>query len=142
MLADSWDVSSDAKQVKVNLRKGVLFHSGRELTSDDVKYSLQRAANPKIAAAQYTGMANWFSGVDPPDKAAAIFRAELPRPTVFDLTDFLNICDRDSLEGPDAKTTANGTGPFKLGEWVPGAHVSLDTNPNYWQTGKPHLHGT
>jgi hypothetical protein len=34
----------------------------------DVKYSLQRAANPKVAAAQYTGMASWFSGVDTPDK--------------------------------------------------------------------------
>ena len=50
MLAESWEISSDAKQVKVNLRKGVQFHSGREMTSDDVKYSLQRAANPKVAA--------------------------------------------------------------------------------------------
>jgi peptide/nickel transport system substrate-binding protein len=81
MLAESWEVSSDAKQIKFNLRKGVQFHSGRELTSDDVKYSLQRAAHPKVAAAQYTGMASWFSGVDTPDKYTAIFQSDLPRPT-------------------------------------------------------------
>jgi peptide/nickel transport system substrate-binding protein len=141
MLAESWDISTDAKQVKINLRKGVQFHSGREMTSDDVKYSLQRAANPKVAAAQYTGMASWFSGVDTPDKYTAIFKSDLPRPTIFDLLEFLNICDKDTLEGPDAKNTAVGTGPFKFVEWVPGDHVTLTKNANYWQTGKPYLDG-
>jgi peptide/nickel transport system substrate-binding protein len=141
MLAESWEISSDAKQVKLNLRKGVQFHSGREMTSDDVKYSLQRAANPKVAAAQYTGMASWFSGVDTPDKYTAIFKSDLPRPTIFDLLEFLNICDKDTLEGPDAKNSAVGTGPFKFVEWVPGDHVTLTKNPNYWQTGKPYLDG-
>jgi len=106
-----------------------------------VKYSLQRAANPKVAAAQYTGMASWFSGVDTPDKYTAIFKSELPRPTIFDLLEFLNICDKDTLEGPDAKNSAVGTGPFKFVEWVPGDHVTLKKNPNYWQTGKPYLDG-
>ncbi|HEY3059880.1 MAG TPA: ABC transporter substrate-binding protein [Chloroflexota bacterium] len=141
MLAESWEVSTDARSVKLNLRRGVQFHSGREMTSEDVKYSLQRAANPKVAAAQYTGMASWFSGVDTPDKYTAIFRSEQPRPTIFDLLEFLNICDKDTLEGPDAKNTANGTGPFKFVEWVPGDHVTLERNPNYWQTGKPYLDG-
>jgi peptide/nickel transport system substrate-binding protein len=139
MLAESWEVSSDARSTKVNLRRGVQFHSGREMTSDDVKYSLQRAANPKVAAAQYTGMASWFSGVETPDKYTAIFHSDQSRPTIFDLLEFLNICDKDTLEGPDAKNTANGTGPFKFVEWVPGDHVTLTRNPNYWQTGRPYL---
>jgi peptide/nickel transport system substrate-binding protein len=141
MLAESWEVSPDARSVKVNLRHGVQFHSGREMTSDDVKYSLQRAANPKVAAAQYTGMASWFSGVETPDKYTAIFHSDQPRPTVFDLLEFLNICDKDTLEGADAKNTANGTGPFKLVEWVPGDHITLTKNASYWQTGKPYLDG-
>src|SRR5579871_1425783 len=40
MLAESWDVSTDFTQIKFNLRTGVQFHSGRELTSDDVKYNI------------------------------------------------------------------------------------------------------
>ena len=49
MLAESWDVSSDLKQIKLNLRKGVQFHTGREFTSDDVKYNILRVRDPKLA---------------------------------------------------------------------------------------------
>src|SRR5579859_4183216 len=34
-LAESFDWSSDAKQLKLNLRQGVQFHTGRELTAED-----------------------------------------------------------------------------------------------------------
>src|SRR5205823_5541909 len=37
-LAESWEQSTDNTQIKLNLRKGVQFHTGRELTSDDVEY--------------------------------------------------------------------------------------------------------
>src|SRR5215470_8761382 len=86
-------------------------------------------------------MATWFSSVEIFDKYTTVFHSDQPRSTIFDLLEFLNICDKDTLEGPDAKTTANGTGPFKLVEWVPGDHVTLTKNPNYWQTGKPYLDG-
>src|SRR4051794_37857374 len=36
LLAESWDLTSDGKEIKINLRKGVQFHDGREFTSDDV----------------------------------------------------------------------------------------------------------
>src|SRR6267378_1240805 len=37
-LAETWEFSSDFKQLKLNLRKGVQFHNGREFTSDDVQW--------------------------------------------------------------------------------------------------------
>ena len=43
MLAESWDVGTDYKQIKLNLRKGVQWHTGREFTSDDVKCNILRA---------------------------------------------------------------------------------------------------
>ena len=55
LLAESWDISSDARSIKLNLRQGVTFHTGREFTSDDVKYTVQRTADPKTAAGQYAG---------------------------------------------------------------------------------------
>jgi peptide/nickel transport system substrate-binding protein len=53
----------------------------------------------------------------------------------------LNICDKDTLEGPDAKNSAVGTGPFKFVEWRQKDALVLAKNPDYWQTGKPYLDG-
>ena len=135
------DISPDLKQFKFNLRKGVQFHNGREFTSNDVKYNIMRVSDPKLAAIVATlgQQAAWFTGVDTPDKYTVIFTTERPRPGVFDFLRALNIVDQDTMEGPNAKTAINGTGPFKFVEWVSGDHISLAKNPNYWFQGKPHI---
>lgn len=43
-LAQSWEFSTDNKSLELHLRQGVQFHSGRELTSDDIKYNILRPA--------------------------------------------------------------------------------------------------
>jgi peptide/nickel transport system substrate-binding protein len=141
LLAESWDISPDYTQFKLNLRKGVQFHTGREFTSDDVAYSLQRARDPKVGNGVLPSMANWFSSVETPDKFTVVLKSDSPRPAFFDGLDVLNICDKDTLEGPNARSTAVGTGPFVLNEWVQGDHFSLVKNPNYWLSGRPYLDG-
>src|SRR5262245_17929546 len=61
MLAESWDLSPDYKRVTFHLRKGVQFSSGRELTSDDVKYNLLRVRDPKIGGGGWVGFSNWWT---------------------------------------------------------------------------------
>ncbi len=139
MLAESWDVSSDAKQVKLNLRKGVQFHSGREMTSDDVKYSILRVRDPKVGVAQYAAQSNWFQGVDTPDKYTLLLSSDNPRPLMFDFFEVLNIADKDVVDGPDARSKDGGTGPFIFTEWAPGDHATYAKNPNYWEAGRPYL---
>jgi peptide/nickel transport system substrate-binding protein len=142
MLAESWELSSDAKRIKLNLRKGVQFHSGREFTSDDVKYTLLRARDPKLALAAFLrGWSNWFTGVDTPDKYTLVLTSEVPRPTVFDFFEFMNIVDRESLEGPDPQTKLVGTGAFVFEEWIQGQNLTFSKNKNYWQSGRPYLDG-
>ncbi|HEX8966942.1 MAG TPA: ABC transporter substrate-binding protein [Chloroflexota bacterium] len=139
MLAESWDISDDSRQIKLSLRRGVQFHSGRELTSDDVKYNLLRVANPRTGAGQMQPLASWWTTIDLPDKYTAVLQSDRPRPTTFDLFEYLNILDKNTMDGPDAKTTAVGTGPFAFVEWAQGDHLSLARNKNYWQTGRPYL---
>ncbi|HEX8966410.1 MAG TPA: ABC transporter substrate-binding protein [Chloroflexota bacterium] len=141
MLAESWDVSADYTQVKLNLRKSVVWHSGRDFTSDDVKWNLLRGQDPKVATGSYVNQAKWFPTIDTPDKYTVVMRSDTPRPAVFDYFNILNMVDRVSLEGPDAKSTAIGTGPFTLQEWVQGDHLTYARNSSYWQTGYPYLDG-
>src|SRR5690348_13478181 len=139
-LAESWDVSSDSKQVTVNLRKGVMFHSGREFTADDVVWNLQRALDPKITVGIITG----FFGQDPKftakDKYTVVMQTSQPWPTVFDMFHVVNMLDKDNTEvGTNAQTKAVGTGPFVFQEYRQGESMRFTKNPNYWQPGKPYL---
>ena len=46
-LAESWTISTNGRLYTFNLRRGVKFHDGREMTGEDVKYSVTYAMNPK-----------------------------------------------------------------------------------------------
>src|SRR5712691_8480925 len=140
-LAESWDISGDFKRIKLNLRKGVTFHDGREFTSDDVKYNFLRVRDSKVGAGAFVNQSNWFSSFDTPDKSTIILNSEQPRPLVFDFFERLNMLDKNVMEGPDTKTKANGTGPFKFVEWIQGDHFSTAKNPNFWLSGQPYLDG-
>ena len=46
-LAESYEISPDGLVYTFKLRGGVKFHNGREMTAEDVKYSLDRVTNPE-----------------------------------------------------------------------------------------------
>jgi peptide/nickel transport system substrate-binding protein len=139
MLAESWDISSDYKSFKLNLRKSVQFHSGREMTSDDVKYTILRLRDSTVGSGILAGFSNWFSSIDTPDKYTVTLAADASRPTFFDAIELFNIVDKDNVEGPDAKSKIVGTGPFTFVEWQNGDHFTVAKNKNYWQSGRPYV---
>lgn len=138
-LAESWDLASDYTQIKLNLRKGVQFHTGRELTADDIKWNVLRVRDPKANATQLIGMSAWFQTIDTPDKYTVVLKADQPRSSMFDLFSYLNIADQQTVEGPDSQSKAIGTGAFTLAEWVPGDHWHFLKNKAFWQTSRPYL---
>jgi peptide/nickel transport system substrate-binding protein len=139
MLAESWDLSSDQRQITLKLRKGVQFHTGREMTSDDVKWNIERVKDPAAQATQLINMANWWSSIETPDKYTIVLKSDVPRPALFDMLEYLNIVDPVTAQGPDATKKLVGTGPFMWGEWAQGDHQRYVKNPTYWQTGRPYL---
>jgi peptide/nickel transport system substrate-binding protein len=141
MLAESWDISSNFKSFKLNLRKGVQYHSGRELTADDIKYSLLRPRDSAVGAGLLGGISNWFSTIEATDKYTVTLTTDAPQPGFFDGLENFNIVDKVSLEGPEGKSKLVGTGPFQMVEWANGDHFAVARNSNYWQSGKPYLDG-
>ena len=49
-LAEKWDISADGMTWTFTLRKGVVFHNGDKLTSQDVKATFERIKNKEIAS--------------------------------------------------------------------------------------------
>ena len=138
MLAESWEVANDFKSIKLNLRKGVQFHTGREFTSDDVKFNLLRVRMPNIGT-QFTNMSRWWTGIETPDKYTVVLTSEQPRPSMFDMFEMLNMVNKDLVESPEYTTKSGSTGPFKFVEYAQGDFIRWTKNPNYWQSGKPYL---
>jgi peptide/nickel transport system substrate-binding protein len=139
MLAETWEQSADARQLTLNLRKGVTFHSGRELTGDDVVYNMNRALDRKITAGILTGFVPPDTTFEVADKYTVMVKSKQPWPAIFDWLQVLNIVDKVTQDGPDSKSKAVGTGPFQLAEWVPGDRLRYTRNKSYWQTGRPYL---
>jgi peptide/nickel transport system substrate-binding protein len=140
LLAESWDMSSDGKQIKLTLRQGVQFHTGREMTSDDVKWTFTRLrTDPVVAVTGFYTQSAPMASVDTLDKYNVVLRSDDPWPGVYDLLALMSVVDPITMQAPDAKTTAIGTGPFKFVEWVQGDHVRLVRNDQYWAAGTPQL---
>ena len=139
MLAESFDVAADATQIRFTLRKGVQFHSGRELTSDDVKWNLLRVRDPKLGVAQLATQSAWFTTIDTPDKYTVVLKTDQPRPFMFDFFEYFNILDQESKQAPDGDLKVIGTGPFIWQEYRQGESARLVKNPNYWRSGRPYL---
>jgi peptide/nickel transport system substrate-binding protein len=142
ILAESWDVDDKYTRIALHLRRGVQFHTGRELTSDDVVWNIRRvSSDPKVAGG---GFYNWMSqtltGLESADKYTVVLHADRSWPAVFDTLGLLSIIDPETFQSKGANAPV-GTGPFKFVEWVQGDHFALEKNPNYWQSGKPYLDG-
>ena len=134
----------------VTLRKGVLFHPGPdtpayELTSDDVVFSLRKAADKTASAyaGEYDGMR--FEAVD---RYTVRITPEKPLSTVLFLPKFTNygggfIVGRRAVEAMGLDGFGRhpvGTGPFVFERHVPGEKLSLKANGRYFR-GRPRLGG-
>jgi len=140
-LAESWDLTPDFKSITFHLRKGVTYHSGRAFTSDDVKWNFMRVRDPKLGGSTLGAYSLWWTSIDTPDKNTITLKSDQSRPTLFDSLQLFNMLDQPSMEGPNAKSSAVGTGPFVMQEWVQGDHFTFTKNKNYWKSGRPYLDG-
>lgn len=158
ILAESWDVSPDGKVYTFHLKKGVKFHSGREVTADDFKWSIERNTDPALAS-PVTGYINDIVGVDEKvsGKAQEISGYKVIDPATIEITlkeptpYFLGkltylvsaVMDKDVAPMGTQMTDLNqmvGTGPFKMSKYERSTIVVLTRNDAY-HGGAPKLDG-
>jgi peptide/nickel transport system substrate-binding protein len=139
-LAESWDVSTDATQIKIAVRRNVRFHTGRELTSEDIRWTLMRLqTDPILAGNGFRSQVQPLRSIDVIDRYTVVLKSDAPWPGIYGLLCLMSVVDSVSMQGPNARTQAVGTGPFMFDEWVQGDHLRLVKNHQYWAAGRPYL---
>jgi peptide/nickel transport system substrate-binding protein len=141
-LAESWKASPDGKQWTFSLRKGVQCHHGYgEFTSDDVLYSLARAADPKRSS--FSSDFKDFDKVEAIDKYTVRITLKNQVPSLLGL--LINyqggnmVCKKAGEEmGEKFTQKPVGTGPFMFDEYKSKESVTLAANAKYFR-GKPKL---
>jgi len=139
-LAESWSAPDDRTWV-FNLRKGVKFHNGKELDSEDVKYSFDLQANPPAPGSIKTYYPK-IASIELPDKYTVKLNMSGTAPTVAGYlawSRYSPIVPKGMYEMLNSSTQGIGTGPFKLVEYVQNDHVTFVRNPDFWKPGLPYL---
>ncbi|MEP7198546.1 MAG: ABC transporter substrate-binding protein, partial [Chloroflexota bacterium] len=136
-LATSWTLSPDGMVYTFKIRQGVKFHNGRVMTSDDVKFSLDRMRDAKTGSL----LASSFSlvtAVDVVDAETVKVTLSKPQATFLNfLTEIYSIVPKEAVA--ELETKPIGTGPFMLDKYVLNQSVRLVRNPEYWDKNKPYL---
>jgi peptide/nickel transport system substrate-binding protein len=141
----------DGKQVwTFKLREEVMCHPydgnpAYELTSEDVVYSLERAADAERSAyaGEYTGMS--FEAVDEYTVKITLDKPISPAlllPKVADYAGGFIVCKKavEDLGDEAFKTHPVGTGPFMFARYIPMERTILASNDQYFR-GQPDLDG-
>lgn len=133
-LATAWEINDAQDSVTITLREGVTFHSGREMTAEDVAANLEVFADPELGNQAFGPMAvvdGWEVTGD--YELVVDFVQPIAELQITDLLATWAIGDPEFFDAYD--TEGNGTGPFQFGEWVPGESVVLEANEDYWGEG-------
>ena len=156
-LADSYTISPDGLTYTFKMNPNARFTNGRKVVASDIKYSIERAVNPKtqgpgggfyhsiVGADKMTdGSAQTIAGIDAVDDATVTFTLSQPDATFLNVLalDFSSAVPREVVEaeGADFGKKPVGSGAFMLTEWVPGQRLVFARNPNYFRQ-RPNLDG-
>lgn len=136
-LAESWTLSDDGLSLMMRARKGVKFHTGREMTAEDFKFNVERVRKPETASQMRFG-AEKIAAIELPDTSTITLKFAEPNPAIWDMLETLYIVDRENIDNKELQNGV-GTGPFIWKDWRPGERLVLERNPEYWMQGLPYL---
>jgi len=123
-------ISKDGLTLEIPLRKGVKFHNGKEMKSDDVVASLQRWME---LAPRGKSLAKNGATVEAKGPYAIVFKLKAPAPALLAHlavpSGFAAIMAKETIANPLKEFI--GTGPYKFKERKPDQYVLLVRNESY-----------
>ncbi len=155
-LAESHEISEDGLMHTFVLKDGIKFHNGREITAEDVKYSLDRVTNPGTRSpgtgffSMIEGFDQWnagegegLSGVEVVDDKTVRITLSRPDATFGHVMalNFASIVLKEAVEaaGEDSGREPVGSGAYRLAEWTPGQQLVFERFEDYHREGVPKL---
>ncbi len=155
-LAESYDVSPDGLTYTFHLRHGVKFHNGREMTADDVAYSINRTVDPKTQSPGQgffksiagfddasAGKTPGLSGIKVIDPYTISFTLSKPDATFLQVValNFSGVVAKEDVAkwGTDYGHHPDGTGAYYLDNWTLGQQLTFKRNTDYYIKGVPYL---
>ncbi|MGD9713238.1 MAG: ABC transporter substrate-binding protein, partial [Thermomicrobiales bacterium] len=149
LAADMPTVSEDGLVATIPLREGIKFHSGNEMTADDVVFSWNRLKNIKFQASFLA--TDYWDSVEAVDPHTIKIALKSPNVALVPIIAYVALSVIDSklvmenggtdAEDADQVDTAKewfnagnsaGTGPFRVTSWDITGEVVLEKNPDYW----------
>ena len=126
-LAETWEIADDTQYV-FHLRKGVRFHNGREMTADDVVFSLERAKRHISSKAALENVRS----VEALDEYTVKITTESPYSTLMRnlTTSYTSILCKSAVEN-DELAEIVGTGPMIFTQYKPNYQTVLTRNNEY-----------
>lgn len=128
----------DDRTFVFDLRPGVTFWDGEEMTADDVVYSMERTMAPATASSWESAFANLDSiEKTGPLQVTVTFKKPSSMFQWFQATPAMTVVEKDFTENAGKKFgTATGgvmcTGPYQVGEWRSGQDLTIVRNDAYW----------
>lgn len=130
-ICESWEQTSETSYT-FKIRQGIKFHDGTELTAEDVKFSLDRAAN----SASVSYVADFMDVVTVVDDYTVEMTTDFPyAPALRNLSvPFTAIVPKHIVETDEENWVLNpvGSGPYKFVEWNQGDSVKLEAFDDYY----------
>jgi peptide/nickel transport system substrate-binding protein len=133
-LAESWEPNPELTAWTFRLRRGVLFHNGRELDAEAIKLNLLRIQDPAIGHDFIRGGLENVDSLEVLDRYTVRIHTKVPDATLPTSIMRYPII----IMAPDAFDTAAehpiGTGPFKFVSWTRLNETRLVRFENYWES--------
>ncbi|GLW28580.1 ABC transporter substrate-binding protein [Actinoplanes regularis] len=139
-LASSWDYNAKGDQVTFHLRPNLKFSDGEPLNAAAVKAYLERAKTQKDSAlfGDLTSIKSVNAGSDT-DVVIDLTQVDYQIPLLLGERVAQITSPKAAQDPKKLDQSPVGAGPFVVTENVPGSHVHLKKNPDYWDAANIHI---